>query len=499
MDRSAVLEPPVARRRARLRSRLAIPERRLLLIMGDLLLIGLGVAGSLMVWSSWAQRLLNWSLWQQQALWALFIFMGWMLWLMLSDLYNLRYAVMVGTSMRRILAGGITIALAYLILFFITSPAPIIGSTPGLFAQLTPTDALPRLAPGMAIISTTLLLLGWRITYACALRGPQTRRRVLIIGAGKAGTTLARTIQRGHSAHYDVIGFIDDQAEKQFTAINGVAVLSGHEQLAQIVHKYRIDEVIIAISARLEDELFQAIIACHERGVTITPMPLLYERLTGRIAVEHIGSQWYTALPLQRHVASNFFEMIKRVNDLVFGLIGGLVFLLLLPWVALAIRLDSPGPVFYAQERAGIHGRRFRVRKFRSMIQNAERDGKAQWAAKDDQRITRVGKFLRKTRLDELPQVINVLRGEMSLVGPRPERPQFIDQLQHQIPFYRTRLAIKPGLTGWAQINYGYGNTVEDAMIKLQYDLYYIKHQAPWLDLLIMLRTFGVVLRMKGQ
>ncbi|MBV9791505.1 MAG: sugar transferase, partial [Chloroflexi bacterium] len=189
MDRSAVLEPPVARRRARLRSRLAIPERRLLLIMGDLLLIGLGVAGSLMVWSSWAQRLLNWSLWQQQALWALFIFMGWMLWLMLSDLYNLRYAVMVGTSIRRILAGGITIALAYLILFFITSPAPIIGSTPGLFAQLTPTDALPRLAPGMAIISTTLLLLGWRITYACALRGPQTRRRVLIIGAGKAGTT----------------------------------------------------------------------------------------------------------------------------------------------------------------------------------------------------------------------------------------------------------------------------------------------------------------------
>jgi exopolysaccharide biosynthesis polyprenyl glycosylphosphotransferase len=467
--------------------------------MGDLFLICLSIAGSLFVWSSWTQRLLNWSLWQQQALWALFIFTGWMLWLMLSDLYNLRLAVIVATSVRRILTGGITIALAYLILFFITSPAPILGHSPGVLVQISPTEALPRLAPGMAIISATVLLLGWRITYACALRGPQTRRRVLILGAGKAGTTLCHTIRREHSAHYDVIGFIDDHVDKQRSLIAGVSVLSGHEQLTRIVDTHRIDEIIVAISAGLEDHLFQAIIACYERGVTITPMPLLYERLTGRIAVEHIGSQWYTALPLQRHPASNMFEVIKRIGDIAFGLVGGLIFLVLLPWIALAIRLDSPGPVFYAQERAGIHGKRFKVRKFRSMIQNAERDGKAQWAAKGDQRITRVGKFLRKTRLDELPQVINVLRGEMSLVGPRPERPEFIDQLQHQIPFYRTRLAIKPGLTGWAQVNYGYGNTVEDAMIKLQYDLYYIKHQAPWLDLLITLRTFGVVLCMKGQ
>ncbi len=418
---------------------------------------------------------------------------------MLSNLYNLRLAVMVASSFRRILSGGFTIGLAYLLLFFITSPSPIIGSLPGLFAQFTPAEALPRLAPGMAIISSTCLLLGWRITYACALRGPQTRRRVLILGAGKAGITLYHTIRHEHSAHYEVIGFVDDHTEKQFSVIDGVPILSGHEQLTTIADKYRVDEIIVAISARLADPLFQAVIACHEQGVAITPMPLLYERLTGKIAVEHIGSQWYTALPLEHHAARTMLDMIKRINDIVFGLVAGLVFVALLPWIALAIRLDSPGPVFYLQERAGLHGRRFWVRKFRSMVQNAERDGKAQWAAKDDQRITRVGKFLRKTRLDELPQVINVLRGEMSLVGPRPERPQFIDQLQHQIPFYRTRLAIKPGLTGWAQVNYGYGSTVEDAMIKLQYDLYYIKHQTPWLDGLIMLRTIGVVLRMAGQ
>jgi lipopolysaccharide/colanic/teichoic acid biosynthesis glycosyltransferase len=147
----------------------------------------------------------------------------------------------------------------------------------------------------------------------------------------------------------------------------------------------------------------------------------------------------------------------------------------------------------------GQHGAAFTVYKFRSMVQNAERNGKAQWAVKGDARITKVGNFIRKTRLDELPQVINVLRGEMSMVGPRPERFQFIEELQKQIPFYRTRLAAKPGLTGWAQINYGYGSTTQDALIKLQYDLYYLKHWSPWLDFKILLRTFAVVLKMQGQ
>ena len=169
------------------------------------------------------------------------------------------------------------------------------------------------------------------------------------------------------------------------------------------------------------------------------------------------------------------------------------------PIVALAIKLDSPGAIFYKQERVGQHGAAFTVYKFRSMVQNAERNGKAQWAIKGDARITKVGNFIRKTRLDELPQVLNVLRGEMSMVGPRPERYQFIEELQKQIPFYRTRLAAKPGLTGWAQINYGYGSTTQDALIKLQYDLYYLKHWSPWLDFKILLRTFAVVLKMQGQ
>ncbi|WP_310417473.1 sugar transferase [Chamaesiphon sp. OTE_8_metabat_110] len=195
----------------------------------------------------------------------------------------------------------------------------------------------------------------------------------------------------------------------------------------------------------------------------------------------------------------NRFDLVgRRVLDIGCGLIIAAIFIIIFPFVAIAIKLDSPGAIFYKQERVGLKGAKFTIYKLRSMVQNAERNG-AQWATKGDARITKVGNFIRKTRLDELPQVINVLKGEMSMVGPRPERQQFIDKLEHQIPNFNKRLAVKPGLTGWAQVNYGYGSTVEDAKIKLGYDLYYCKHQSLALNFQILLRTFAVVLRMQGQ
>ncbi len=196
----------------------------------------------------------------------------------------------------------------------------------------------------------------------------------------------------------------------------------------------------------------------------------------------------------------NRFDLVaRRVLDIICGLIVAAIFAVVFPFVALAIKLDSPGAIFYKQERVGLKGSKFTIYKLRSMVQNAERNGQAQWATKGDARITKVGNFIRKTRLDELPQVINVLKGEMSMVGPRPERQQFIDKLEHQIPNFNKRLAVKPGLTGWAQVNYGYGSTVEDAKIKLNYDLYYCKHQSLALNFQILLRTFAVVLKMQGQ
>jgi lipopolysaccharide/colanic/teichoic acid biosynthesis glycosyltransferase len=183
---------------------------------------------------------------------------------------------------------------------------------------------------------------------------------------------------------------------------------------------------------------------------------------------------------------------------LLVAIIGLVITLVLFPFIAGAIYLNSPGPILYTQERSGRAGRRFKIIKFRSMVPDAEQEGEAIWATQNDDRVTGVGKFLRLTRLDELPQLINVLKGEMSIVGPRPERPEFIDHLQEEIPFYRARLSVKPGLTGWAQVQYRYGSTVQDALIKLEYDLYYIKYRSLPLDLLIILRTIRVMLTFKG-
>lgn len=189
----------------------------------------------------------------------------------------------------------------------------------------------------------------------------------------------------------------------------------------------------------------------------------------------------------------------KRLLDIVCGAIIAVIFVIVFPFVAIAIAIDSPGSIFYKQERVGLNGKKFTIYKLRSMVQNAEREGRAQWAVKGDARITKVGNFIRKTRLDELPQAINILSGEMSIVGPRPERQQFIDKLDRQIPNYGKRLTVKPGLTGWAQVKYGYGSNIEDARIKLNHDLYYIQHQSLLLDLQILLRTFSVVFKMQGQ
>jgi exopolysaccharide biosynthesis polyprenyl glycosylphosphotransferase len=464
-----------------------------LLRIGDLLLIAAGVLGALVLWAPIARLPFDIALLRDQALWIALIAVGWLGWLSINDLYDLRRAAQINFSAKRILFGGLVIGVAYLIYFFLSAlPLTALG-----LANLSRGTTPLRLAPVIAIAGSTVLLMLWRASYAMLFGGAHARRRVLILGAGNAGTSIA-TVLRGHAV-FDLVGFIDDDARKIGTRIYETPVLTDHRAMTEVVEAKAIDEIVVAISEQVKGSLFQAIMDCHERGITVTPMPLLYEQLTGKVAIEHIGSQWYVALPFETHPFGTIHRIGKRALDFICGLLLGMVFLIALPIIALLIKLDSPGPVFYKQDRMGLHGKEFKVMKFRSMVQDAESDGQARWATKNDDRITRVGRFIRKTRVDELPQVLNVLKGDMSMVGPRPERQQFISKLQREIPFYRTRLAAKPGLTGWAQVSYGYGATVEDAMVKLQYDLYYIKHQSLWFDLKIMLRTVAVVLKMKGQ
>jgi len=275
-------------------------------------------------------------------------------------------------------------------------------------------------------------------------------------------------------------------------------VLGGSRDVARLVAEHKVDEVVLAITRDVSEDMFRALLDAQERAVEIAPMPVLYEKLTGRVPVDYVGDSWYVALPLGHAATRSIQPIVKRAFDVVSASIGALLFGLALPFIALAVRLDSPGPLFYSQERVGQGGKVFRVRKIRTMRVDAERNG-AVWASKNDPRITRVGKILRKTHVDEFPQFWNILRGEMSAVGPRPERPEFVAQLEKQIPFYRLRHAVKPGMAGWALVNAGYVDSIEFAQTRVEYDLYYIKHQSIWFDLWILFRTVAQTVTFGGR
>lgn len=339
-------------------------------------------------------------------------------------------------------------------------------------------------------------LLGVRALYSLILLRAPLRRHMVVVGANPTGYEIVQAITRYGGTSYEFLGYFDDKPQPSDTSPATTAPLTFPISDLLLIHaKFGIDQIILATPDR-PASLLQWLSICHERGIQITPMFALYQDLTGRVPVEHLGNDWFVALPA--HHKSTPYVLIKCAFDLLLAAGMLLVTAPLLPLVALAIRIDSPGPIFFRQLRVGRGGKLFRIVKFRSMRQDAEAMTGAVWAQKDDPRITRVGRFIRKSRLDELPQLWNVLRGDMSFVGPRPERPEFDAQLESGIPFYRARRAVSPGLTGWAQVRHGYGNTMEDALRKVEYDLYYIKNESFYLDLLILLRTVAVVFRLRG-
>jgi exopolysaccharide biosynthesis polyprenyl glycosylphosphotransferase len=270
--------------------------------------------------------------------------------------------------------------------------------------------------------------------------------------------------------------------------------------LPKLVLEHEVDEVILAVTHRhaIADDLWDALLRCREAGMRVTPMLRLYERLLGRVSVDFVGRDFHMILPESDEPGSRFYATAKRAFDCILA-VAGLPFLGILSLgVAVTNALTSPGPLFYRQERVGRGGRPFHMLKLRSMEPGAEPDGDAVWAAENDPRVTPVGRWLRRTRLDELPQIINVLRGEMSWIGPRPERPEFVEMLSEELPFYRARHAVRPGITGWAQVRYEYGNSVQDAKTKLEYDLYYVKHAGVFLDIQILVQTVPMMLRAEG-
>lgn len=455
-------------------------ERRTLLVLIDGLIILLAAWGALLLWQQPVDFGSNTTLLSTHWHWLLSLLGGWWILAGLNDLYD------VPTANNRILSAARvgTVSLLALVMY--------LGI---LILKLYP---LPHIFFGHFALFALPGIVFWRWTYAIVFNRPPFLHRMLIVGRSASGQAITHILKNGRGIHCKVLGYVDNEPVSLPEAIEGVPFLGRESDLSHLVHQLQIDEVVVAVERNLEDSLFQGLLDCQALGVRVSWMPDVYEKLYHYIPVQHIDSTWALHAMQARPAFNHAQQACKRLFDLLMVVLAWPLFGLALPLIALAIRLDSPGPIFYRQVRAGRAGKPFTIVKFRTMSVDAEKDGKARWATKDDQRITRVGRFLRKARFDELPQLLNVLRGEMSLVGPRPERPEFIQQLERELPFYRTRMMVKPGITGWAQIHYDYGNSVEDGLIKLQYDFYYVRYWSMWLDLYIVFQTFGVVLRLKG-
>jgi len=356
-----------------------------------------------------------------------------------------------------------------------------------------------RFGRGILLIQMILawtLLTGWRFLFSFIFRIATEKKDVLVLGAGHCGMTLCRLLN-GPLSPYRVVGFLDDDPLKQEKFVGCAKVMGFTHQLGEFAASLGIKTAILAIAKNRPSSLIKQLLEFRLKGIAILDMPAVYEQLTRRIPVEHIRDEWVIFAAGFYLVTNDYIQKIKRLIDFGVSSLLLLVTLPLMAMTALAIRLDSAGPTFFKQARVGKDDQVFKLWKFRSMHSNAEENG-AVWAGEKDPRITRVGKWIRLLRIDELPQIINVFRGEMSLIGPRPERPEFIKDLGEKIPYYYLRHSVRPGITGWAQVNYRYGASVEDARFKLEYDLYYIKNMSLILDLKILLRTIGVVLFGQG-
>ncbi len=422
--------------------------------------------------------------------WFITLIITWLGCATFFDCYSLVRAASVMASVRNTILATIATAAVYLLIPYLTPP-------------LTSRGAIFYFV-GLALI----LLVSWRVFYARIFVQPVFQQRALIVGAGAAGIALINALKTApkrstnpfRGTGYEIVGFIDDDLRLRGEMIEGISVLGDNETMAEMVKTLRINELILAItnSQSISDEMMNALLHCREMGLRVVTMATVYERLTGRVPIDYVGRDLYMVLPMDDNAIERAYKIIKRLIDVVFALLGLVAMGIAAIPIAIANRLTSPGPLFYKQRRVGQGGKIFEIYKFRSMRPDAERGTGAVWARKGDDRITPAGRIMRKTRIDELPQAINMLKGDMSFIGPRPERPEFVNALSLMIPYYRARHAVKPGLTGWAQVRFGYGSTHEDSRIKLEHDLYYVKHASALLDIVIILQTPLIMLLGKG-
>ena len=455
-----------------------VSERKLLLRLLDLFMMGLGIYLLPLVVE------FEYLLFQPGNTTAFFILaLYYSVFATVFELYELYPASKFFVTFR-----NAVMALAVVVLFYLLTP---------VLTPFLPEDRIQILYFFTGILSTVLF---GRSLYIFLLESPRFYKRVLLVGEV---TQMGKVLEslRKHSPNYQVVGFVNSEIyDGEGVSFKGLTEFPGHQLLDTLVDQ-QVSELIVAQFdvESMDDNIYDQLLLLMERGFKVRDFTQVYEELLLRVPIQYIGKDFYRYFPFSRNNENQLYLFFRRLFDVLLSILGLLVGIGFLPFILLGNLLGSRGPLFYTQVRIGQHGKPFNIFKLRTMIPNAEKDNVAQWAEKGDLRITFFDNVLRRSRLDEIPQFWNVLKGDMSFIGPRPERPYFVKALAESIPFYEARHSIKPGLTGWAQVKSRYGSSFDDSRLKLEYDLYYIKHRGLFLDLNIFVKTISTVLYYRGQ
>ncbi len=464
-----------------LRRGLPASEHRVLLAAGDAFVSVVAVTVALALWSITAGVPLSLAFMWARAYW----FVAALFWtLALAPARHVRAAYSLPVILQVVARAAVALLVVYFVVYF-----------------YAPRQSLPRLMALHVVWQASLLTLAWRLLYVWIFTQPAFRRRLLIVGTGAAARRLLDHLGRAGVPHVEVVGVValaGGESSREGSGV-GLPVVGSAADLRALARTRAVSEIVLALDGRAPAALVQALVGCQEDGVEVAGMASVFEELFERVPLDLVDADWVMTTFVESVRMQRASHVAKRLVDLVGALVGAVGLALVFPLFAAAIWLDSGRPILFRQLRVGQGGRPFRLLKFRTMVTGAEAEGEARWATENDPRVTRVGRLLRRTRLDELPQVINVLRGDMSLVGPRPERPEFVARLEREIPFYRMRHMVRPGLTGWAQVTHPYGDSVADARAKLEHDLYYIKHRSLLFDARIVGRTLATVARLGGR
>lgn len=459
---------------------IAATTKRIALVVGDFLILEISIIITLIIRyrNNFTQEI-----WNLHFLPFVFIYILWIIIFFIHNLYELKTAVNKPIFYQSLIrAFAFSAGLSIVIFYFF--PQLIIAPKTNLFINLG--------------VSFGLLYL-WRNLYNKILKSARLQSNIAIIGINPESLNLAKQIITTPQMGYRLITIIDEHQcqEKNIALPEEIKCRDDIKNLKNIIKQEKIEFLVISSDIHKASDLQKILLTCLPLKINIVDLPTFYENITGKIPLRAINQMWFLE-NITTH-KKTFYDFFKRIFDFSLGCIVLIPSLIITPFIALAIKLSSPGPILFKQKRTGKNGKNFLAMKFRSMYIDAEKHG-PQWAQKNDPRVTKIGRFLRKSRLDEIPQIFNIVRGEMSFIGPRPERPEFIEELEKEIPFYRQRLLVKPGLSGWAQIEGpSYGGSKKETLEKLQYDLYYIKNYSFFLDMSIVLKTINIVLRFKGH